>query len=531
MKRLYVSLLTLFLVFVLAVPVFALENIFGGYWRTRAYTQRDFTGDDSEALDLQQADTRTRLFYTAKFSDNFKFVNQFEMDAVFGGPKAGYGDIGADGVSVEIKNSYVDFSLAPVNLKLGVQNYKINRGFLFSDDFAGAVVTYNVNKDIEVPFFWIKATEGYSSNPGSTADRNNYDVDIYGIYPKVKLGSVTVRPTLMWATSKDASYYANSLSEWKDQGGADFEKFNMYYLGADVDAKVGPATVWFTGIYEFGTIESLAGGEDYDASGYLLALGAKADVNNINLHGQTFYATGDDNAADSDIDGFMAPIGRGQSYRWAEIMGVGPIFDNDASNGSSGDEPTNILAANMGVTVKPMEKLALTADLWWAQLAEDNPNGDKDLGTEIDFLANYKILDNLTLDVVAAYLFAGDATTKWNYADGVAKDGNENPMEIGTQLVSSSKSIIDQGRKPALQRAGDWTCRRLQKVTMKGAYSEEIFRKSVFHGCSMRSFGSVHGDFRCLCCKCGKRQARGAEEAAREQGKHRGCGCTAERRL
>ncbi len=440
MKRLYVLLLTLFLVFVFSVPVFAFENIFGGYWNTRAYTQRDFTGDDSEDMDIQMVDTQTRIFYTAKFSDDFKFINKFEMDAIWGGnaAKSDYGDIGADGVNVEIKNSYADFTIDSFNYKLGVQNMKINRGFLFSDDFAGAVITYNVNKDIEIPFFWIKAREGYSSNVGNNTHRNSYDVDIYGIYPKVKLGSVTLRPTLAWATSKDASWFGDtSNSGWRNQGAADFDKFNTYYLGADVDVKVGPASVWFTGLYDFGTIESLAGGEDYDAKGYLLALGAKADVNDVNLHGQTFYAAGDDDTADRDIEAYLTPIGKGMTYKWAEIMGRGPIFDNDWSNGSPGDEPTNILAVNMGVTVKPVKKLAVTADLWWAQLAEDNPNGDKDLGTEINLLANYKILDNLSLDVLAAYLFAGKATTDWNYADGLVKDGDKNPIEIGTQLEIS----------------------------------------------------------------------------------------------
>lgn len=420
-----------------SVPVFAVEHIFGGSWNTRAYTQRGFSGDESERLDLQMVDTQTRIFYTARFSDNFQFVNKFEMDAIWGGneDREDYGDLGADGVNVEIKNSYVDFTFAPVNYKLGVQNIKINRGFLFSDDFAGAVVTYAVNEDVDLPFFWIKAREGYSIDGGNDTHKNSYDVDIYGIYPKIKLGSVTLRPTLALATSKDASGFADEKNSiWRTVGGADFDAFNVYYLGADIDLKVGPGSVWFTGIYDFGTIESLSGGEDYDLSGYLVALGGKAALDGIALHGETFYASGDDDSADRDIEGYMGPIDRGMTYKWAEIMGRGKIFDNDWSNGSSGDEPTNIVAANLGATIKPVKKLAVTADLWWAQLAEDNPAGDKDLGTEIDLLVNYKLLDNVSIDVLAAYLFAGDATTKWNYASGEAKDGDENPIEIGTQI-------------------------------------------------------------------------------------------------
>ena len=33
------------------LPASALENKFGGYWRTRAYTNQDFSGEDDESLD------------------------------------------------------------------------------------------------------------------------------------------------------------------------------------------------------------------------------------------------------------------------------------------------------------------------------------------------------------------------------------------------------------------------------------------------------------------------------------------------
>ncbi|MEW6261363.1 MAG: hypothetical protein AB1547_15820, partial [Thermodesulfobacteriota bacterium] len=74
MKKI-LPMLCLFLVVAVAMPTHALENQFGGYWRTRAFTDKNFTGEDeSKDFDLDRIDTRTRLFYTAKFSDNLKFV-------------------------------------------------------------------------------------------------------------------------------------------------------------------------------------------------------------------------------------------------------------------------------------------------------------------------------------------------------------------------------------------------------------------------------------------------------------------------
>ncbi|MCE5276095.1 MAG: hypothetical protein ABFD70_13205 [Syntrophaceae bacterium] len=413
MKKLYVLFLAIVLTFVFTVPVFALENIFGGYWRTRAYTEKDYSGDSSKALDIQQVDTRTRLFYTAKFNDNFKFVNKFEFNNTWGDQDGG--DIGADATDIfRVKNSYADFTVGQVNLKIGTQGITLNRGFLFDDDFSGAVVTYNVSKDIAIPFVWMKAYEG-----GQGRDMNDEDVDFYAIYPQIKAGGATIAPIFLWTTSKDSVGFT---------GEAAYDKWNVYYFGGDVDAKAGPADVWFTGLYEFGTIKGFGATDNVDVSAYLLAAGFSADVEALNVHGQAFYVSGDSDDTDNDYEAFFVPAG--QSYDWAAIMGGNGIFDNQNSVGSPGATPSNVMAVQLGATVKPMPKLSLTGDLWWAQLAEDNAYGDKDLGTEIDLTATYSIMDNLNLDVVAAYLMAGDATSS---------DGNntDDPMLLGTRISLS----------------------------------------------------------------------------------------------
>lgn len=432
MRKVMMFLMVLALTFTFAVPAFALENIFGGYWRTRAYMQKDFSGNDQdEARDLQIVDTRTRLYYTAKFNDNFKFVNKFEMDAYWGSGNSGYGDIGADGVKVEVKNSYADMTFDKTNLKIGVQGATLNRGFMFDDDFAGAVVTYNVSDTLSIPFIWVKAYEGYNAYWDDPKDKslNDEDVDYYGIYPTIKAGNATVKPIFLWVSSdKPGTWFSEEFdpTEMTDPAaGVSIENLDLYYLGFDADLPVGPATVWMTGIYEFGSFDMITSTDEssVDVGAYLLALGASADVNKLNVHGQIFYASGQD-PDEEDMTQFTGPIG--QSYYWSEIMGYG-IFDEDVSNGSCADRIRDIMAANIGVTVKPTDKLSLTGDLWFAQLAEDNANGDKDLGTEIDLIASYSVLDNVTLDAVFAYLFAGDATT-----GGSSDDAD--PMEVGMQL-------------------------------------------------------------------------------------------------
>jgi hypothetical protein len=67
--------------------------------------------------------------------------------------------------------------------------------------------------------------------------------------------------------------------------------------------------------------------------------------------------------------------------------------------------------------------------LWLANLAEDNAAGDDDLGTEVDLKATYQLVEGLNLDVVAAMLFAGDATNPG--------PNDEDPYEIGARLSLS----------------------------------------------------------------------------------------------
>jgi len=414
MKKLLVVLLALGLVVAFSVPASAVENIFGGYWRTRAYMDTDFNGIDDGADDVQRVDTRTRLYYTAKFSDDLKFVNKFEFNTTWGDTNGG--DIGADGTGhIRVKNSYADFNVGPVNAKVGIQGYTLARGFMFSDDFSGAIVTYK-GDGVSVPFIWIKAYEG-----GYGKDANDFDVDYYGIAPKISLDKITVNPYLLWVASDDASAWPRIATYDPTIG-----ELDAYYLGVDVDADLGAASVWFSGVYEMGTVKNVAKTAEADFAAYLVALGASANVGPASVHGEFFYATGQD-PDDDDITAFIAPPG--QSYYWSEIMGLG-TFDNQASNASCADHISDTMAVNVGATMKPADKLSVTLDLWYAALVEDDANGETALGTEVDLKVAYALVENLKLEVIGAYLFAGDATT--------GKAANDaNPYELGTRLSFS----------------------------------------------------------------------------------------------
>ncbi|MDY0132802.1 MAG: hypothetical protein RBR53_09040 [Desulforegulaceae bacterium] len=442
MKKFFFAAIAAVLAVAISVPASAIEHEFSGYWRTRAYTQKNFSGskDTIGNKDVQAVDTRTRLWYTAKFSDDFKFVNGFEMDAVWGGDdnyfdkdaNKSYGRVGTDGVNVQIKHSYVDFNFENFNFKIGAQPGYIGRGFIMDEDFAGAVITGNYG-NITVPFYWIKNIEG-----GIGKDKNDGDLDTIVIAPEFKIDNMRINPYFVWSYMNDGEYdYLNNFTEQK------FKDFNVANLGVDVDFALNEdINLWFTGIYQFGKADVRSAtfdldnkkysSKEIDISAFLIAFGGNMDVEGIDLHGQFFYASGDDKDLDGDYKAF-GDLTQGQSYYWAEIMGYGMV-DNQWSAGSCGDKISDIMAFNFGASMSPMEKLTVGADIWAAWLAEDVvlADGSKEnyLGTELDLSASYKIMDNLDLDLVAAYLFAGDATTE------KAKN-DKDPYQLAAQLSFS----------------------------------------------------------------------------------------------
>jgi hypothetical protein len=421
MKKIIASAVGLMLVGgVAATTASAVESQFGGYWRTRAFFEDNFTQPDS---DFNTVDTRTRLYYTAKFNDNFKFVNKFEFNNTWGDSVGG--DIGADGTSIfRIKNSYADFTLGKVNTKVGIQGATISRGFIFSDDFSGVVVTADLGM-VKIPVLYgAVSTEDAGAkadsvtffspnNPSLTLGGGNGDIHLLSVMPNIKVNDmVSITPHATWIT-------------------VTHQDTDVYYLGADVDLKFDPVKVGLTGIYNGGSVDKVNTGaaDDSDISAWLLAASADANLGMVGVHGQAFYASGDD-GKDIDVDGFVTiGSGYGTSYYWSEIMGYG-TFDHSASNNSPADNITNIWALNAGVDVKPMDKLSFTFDVWYAQLDEEvlspfTGQLEDSLGLELDSKLSYAIMDNLKADLIFAYLFAGDAT------------GPEDVMEGGLQLSLS----------------------------------------------------------------------------------------------
>lgn len=498
MKKLLVLVCAVMFVVVFTMPAAALENQFGGYWRTRFFSNQNLDGNGEDLVvvtpatattpetrtrtslsDVTAVDTRTRLFWTAVLNDDLKFVNRFEFNGVWGDYGAAHQDtwtdFGADGTqSLRIKNSYVEFNAFQIiSATVGVWHPVLGRGFIFDDDAPGAAVFIKAGDMVTIPLVWLKAYEGSSGF-------NKCDVDAYAISPVIKLGPIgSINPYFAWVQSENGSKWTPTANFPASPG---LKETNVYYGGINGDFNVGPASIWATFIYEFGSADlnytdtiTFSDGtkKEYtsiDFSAMLAALGFKVNVDVFDIHGQGIYATGDDDNNKTvyepnkgmvpnrnynpDRSDFVVPTAyyRGQYYAWAELLGDG-IFDyvgGQTVPNSPGTKIGNCIIGNLGVGIKPLPVLGINFDVWYAKLAEDvymreiiknadgtrgyktDSNGnvvwtaESDLGIELDLRITYQLVKGLNLDIVGAYLFAGEAIYKG--AD------DENPWEVGSQL-------------------------------------------------------------------------------------------------
>jgi hypothetical protein len=413
------------------LPASAFESVFGGYWRTRAFTQQCFSGDCDGDTDLSRVDTRTRLYYTAVLNDNLKFINQFEFDANWGTGGSQYGDIGGDGIAVEVRHSYIDANLGMLRMTLGAQPVQLGRGHIISDTASGVILSTKLGDHL-VPFTWFKVNEGGTG-------LNSEDSDVFALYPVFNFGeNFSLNPFIAYGYSKDglrgganifSTYGANAGTG--PAGFANDDGIGVYWIGANADATFGSFNLWATAIYLGGELES-DDTSDVDVKAWMASVGGSVPLGPASIHGQFVYTSGDDDEDDSDYEAYFGVdgAGAGWSYYWAEIMGNGR-FDAQASAGSNAN-PSNLWFANIGASIKPMEKLKLTGDLWYAAHPEDDlVTDEKELGFEVDLVATYQLVEGLSIDLVGAYLFADDATA----VDDTGND--DDPWEVGTRLQLS----------------------------------------------------------------------------------------------
>ncbi len=177
MKRFLVVLVALCAAVAVAAPAFAVDFKYGGMYRVRWQSNDNVTDGNDDANDNGNwFDQRLRMYFTFVGSENLQVVTKWEADTAWGRESAGAGrhgggDINADATNLEMKNVYLDFNIpnTPVRASLGVQGIGFMDGWMFSDDFSGAV--------FRTKFDPIGVTLGYIAGINQDAFDESEDMD------------------------------------------------------------------------------------------------------------------------------------------------------------------------------------------------------------------------------------------------------------------------------------------------------------------------------------------------------------------
>ena len=445
-----------------AMPAMAFENEIHGlynmkYWLSN-YEKGSFgaitpgTAATAEHLRMNNYfEQRARVFYTAKANDDLKLVIGLEIDSVFGdraqGGTAAFpatrgsgGALEADAVNIETKHVYLDFKIpsTPVKITAGIQPIKDKfKGIFFDGDIAG------INSVTKVG----AATLGLGYFRA-------YDQSYFGTGRPVGMDDLhLVALSGDFAVSKDVTVGAAYYLYADDRN----TPTNIHVLGANFDAKLG-----VVGLSGFAAMQQglAKGASKTTFNGYAFNVAAKAAVGPGTLRTAALFATGDDqrdgiNTAWQSVSatqGDTAPSFAVSTYNESSMM----LLNRAAQMGGSSTDNSIVYTTNnknqgtfllsLGYDAKLGAKAYLNGNVGMAWVSKDQNlagkraknidvktggvSGTNYQGTEINVETGYKMYDNLTVKLQAAYVMLGGY-----YTDTVvgAKDP-ENPYTVRTGL-------------------------------------------------------------------------------------------------
>lgn len=378
------------LAFVMGSMAYAeVQNVkVSGELRLRAYHQDNITdvsdaGDD----DFGWLENRAILEVQADLTDNTLVVVELTGEGAWGTTSSQPIFAGNKGdFEVGVTQAFVQMSEAfysPLTLKIGRQYINVGNGWLLSD------------------------AERANNFDLITGVLDYHPWTIWGVYGKVAETAIADDDVDLWLTN--AQYAAESwtaeayLIAVVDESAANDQPLS---LGLRGDATPSDALdIWGEFTYQLGE----SGAADYDATAF--EVGATYMLNlawEPALSVRYIFASGDE-AGSADNEGFNE------------------LFEYDYYGYAFSPARNNIHIINAQVSVLPMDNVTLVADYYYymqdetviasaGDAAQDNggvsalTNGlDDQLGSEIDFVAEYDYSDDVSTQVYVALFFPGDA--------------------------------------------------------------------------------------------------------------------------
>ena len=439
MRRIFVALAVMLS---MAVPAMAVDFTFHGDFnhRFRMYTNQAgfFDGvDKGERLTrtaLVRKDTNNdtmgelkyRLWTTAASDDGaIKGVFAIELGGIQFG-KGTDGDFSGDGRTIEARWAYTDFALAGGRARMGLMPIKVNK-FLWNETVTG--VDYKVAAGAgDLTVGWFRGYE-VTDTDNSPADLDAFLVR-YDLKPAdgTKVGFFGLWQTSDGDTQGDVDngtatatapthYYTKGFTGWD---------LDLYTVGVDGSMKAGNMFANWDLMYQMGDFM-----EEQDFGGYFAHFDVGVKLGKGKLTYTFWYASGDDDSNDGDMDAFIATdIDINSEYSVILFEGY---TDDDYFSSSPYLQDKGMILNRLGYDYQVTDKLKVGAAALYLMTAEDignDTNGDgkvdqyadDTLGVEFDAYASYKLFTNTEAAIQFGYLMADDAMDYYEFEQDGSSD-------------------------------------------------------------------------------------------------------------
>jgi hypothetical protein len=376
---------------------------------------------DKDGIDESWGEIKYRLWVEAATDDGkVKGVYAIELGAIrfgdgstLGGSTKG-GAFSGDGINIETRWAYTDFQLPGVASKarvsIGLIPFKVN-SFVWEETAMG-VQFKGAAGPMDYTLAWVRGRESSLNN--DTDDDLFEDLDAL-------LARVDLKPV------KNVNLGLFALYQGRDPGSDDITAFApatqyqvkllpavdlaLYTFGTDgswtTPTSFGNVFLNWDLVYQGGSLDDNT--VNRDVSAYLAHFDLGANFGKHRLTYTTWYASGDDNRTDGDVENFMSTdVDRFDSIIFFE----GGYLDDNYFTEAPHILDKGLFFNKLALDCKLSDKLSVGGALLYLQTAEDLTLGggktSKKLGTEIDAYLSYKLYANTEIAINAGYLFADD---------------------------------------------------------------------------------------------------------------------------
>jgi len=431
MKKFGIVLLSLGLIAAFGMSAYAVTpEMTGQYYARGSFMSNPSMLDQDKGAErgsFSFYDQRLRVFMRFKIADGLTLTTRMDaLETVWGRDQANNTNVlgasasdnrGINEQSFSFEQSWVTFATGVGKFDVGYKSgtpYGWGTKFMNAPGTAPGIKWSNTYGGLTVLADLNKAGKGDwdTTGPGPNLKQSDVDNDYYDLGASYKFQGGEAG--LLW------TYFRNA-DKRTATGGTLTENhvFQPY-----VKTKVGPVTLEAEAYYMNGETKSEAGNSaadiDIDTKG--LYVNGKFNMGAAYVGGFFLYASGDDPTTPSKKEGTM-----NSTFKYAQdtdIWGqISPaiLFGDDyhdyvtTQGDSTSKDPANkmdnmwMLQLYGGVTVA--KKLELSAKFSYMKAVEDGKATgwqSKDYGKELDLKATYKIYDQLSYNMGAAYLWTGD---------------------------------------------------------------------------------------------------------------------------